>query len=119
MKINYFIFYSCAIAYCINMLFAWQIEKPGTTSLAVQNSTVSCSLYKTGEFTKYSQKDKIPVLSKASIEMSKLYAGIRHLSFICRDAGIVQQYKCTIHSVEDPKIETGFDFVIKFPDKLS
>lgn len=56
------------------MLFAWQIGNPSTTSLAVQNSTVSCSLYQTGEFT---------------------------------------------HSVEDPKIEVGFDFIIKFPDKLS
>ncbi|REC77153.1 hypothetical protein DRF60_12130 [Chryseobacterium elymi] len=96
------------------MLFAWQIENLSTTSLAVQNSTVSYCLCK---FTEHSEKDKAPV-NNDFIEMSKLYADARHWSLLCRDAEIVQQYKYDIHSVEDPKIEKG-DFIIKFPDKLS
>ena len=118
LKRSYFIFYGCAVAYCINMLFAWQIGNLSATSLAVQNSTVSlCSFCQTGEFTEYSEKDKAPAVSNASVEI-KLYADIRHQGLLCRHAEIVQQYK-HIHSVEDPRIWEGFDFIIKFPDKLS
>ncbi|MDP9961247.1 hypothetical protein [Chryseobacterium lathyri] len=118
MKRSYFIFYGYAIAYCINMLFAWQIGNLNATSLAVQNAAVSsCSFCKTGEFTGYSEKDKTSVVSNASVVINKLYAD-RHQGLLYRDAEIVQQHK-PIRSVENPKVWEGFDFIIKFPDKLS
>lgn len=117
LKRIYFVFYGYAVAYGINMLFAWQI---GNLSIAssVQNSTVSLfSFLKTGEFTEYSEKNKAPAVRNASVEI-QLYADIRSQSRLCKHTEIVQQNK-HIHSVEDPGIWEGFDFIIKFPDKLS
>jgi len=101
------------------MLFAWQIGNLSTASLTVQSSTVLSSPYTTGKLKKHSQKDKVPVVSNDSIKMSKLYADSRDLSLLSREAEIVQQCIPPIYSVEDLKVEGGFDFIITFPDKLS
>lgn len=87
------------------MLFAWQI---GTlsTSLAVQDSTVlSYCLYKTGDFTENSKKDKAPDVSR----ISKSDSGVNSLLY--SDLETVQQKPYVLLKIQ--KVLTGFDFIIK------
>ncbi|MGG5210813.1 hypothetical protein ACQWU4_17985 [Chryseobacterium sp. MIQD13] len=121
MKRSYFVFYGYAIAYCISMLFAWQIGNLSTTSLAVQNSTASpCCLYKSGNATGNSERDKIPAVSNTSLKINKLYANTRsRYQSLLEDVEILQQYSSSIYIVEDHKDLRGFHSIIEFPDKVS
>ncbi|KFF08675.1 hypothetical protein IX38_04330 [Chryseobacterium luteum] len=89
------------------MLFAWQI---GTlsTSLAVQDSTVlSYCLYKTGDPTENSKKDKVPDVGR----ISKLDSGINSLLY--SDLETLQQKPYVLLKIQ--KVLNGFDFIIKDP----
>lgn len=128
MERSYFIFYSFAIACCINMLFAGQVENHINSSLTVQNPTVAsncfysiCSFgYKTDGSSKYSEKDKVPAVINVTMEMEKLFTDLREIQdSIYGDIEIFKQYKPNSYYVEDPKRLGGFDFIIDFPDKLS
>ncbi|MBB6372175.1 hypothetical protein [Chryseobacterium shigense] len=128
MERSYFIFYGFAIACCINMLFAGQVENYINSSLTVQNPTVALNCFyetcsfdlKADEYSKYSEKDKVPAVINVSMEMEELFADLREIQdSLCGNVEIIKQHKPDSYYVEDPKRLGGFDFIIEFPDKLS
>jgi len=123
---SYFFFYGYAIACCINMLFAWQIENSGNTHLAVKSSTVSswCFYssgfnYKADNFRKYSEKDRTLLFSKDITKMSRLYVGVTWQKSLCGITETAQPHISGTHYSKDSKNVEGFSSITEFPDKLS
>ncbi|WP_265129432.1 hypothetical protein [Chryseobacterium oranimense] len=126
MKRSYFFFYGYAVAYCINMLLAGQIENSGNTYLTVQSSAVSswCFYssgfnYKADNSKKYSEKDKTPDFTKVVAKISKLYAGVKWHKPLCNMAETKLSHISGIHYIKDSKNVEGFHDITEFPDKLS
>ncbi|UWX60406.1 hypothetical protein N0B40_18690 [Chryseobacterium oranimense] len=126
MKRSYFFFYGFAVAYCINMLFAWQIENSSNIHSTVQKSTVSSLRFNSSGFNykayhsvKYSEKDKAPVFSKTIAKISRLHAGARWQKLLCDITKTTQPDTSGIHYSKDSKHVEGFTNITEFPDKLS